>query len=65
MNSQAVEWIRAKQVLAQFGIGRATLYRLVKEGRIESQSLKRADASKGIRVFSVQSIRSLLAASSL
>jgi predicted site-specific integrase-resolvase len=56
-----VEWMRAKQILAQFGIGRSTLYRLAAEGRIESKLIKTANASKGTRVFSIQSIRALLA----
>jgi hypothetical protein len=57
------EWARAKQIFAQFGIGRSTLYRLLKEGRIESRLIKTAGAAKGTRVFKVQSIRALLAKS--
>lgn len=55
------EWARAKQIFVQFGIGRSTLYRLAKEGRIESKALKTAEGKKGIRLFNVQSIRALLA----
>jgi hypothetical protein len=58
-----VEWARAKQILVRFGIGRSTLYRLAKEGRVETKLIKTANASKGTRVFSVRSIRDLLAAS--
>jgi hypothetical protein len=57
------EWARAKQILAQFGIGRSTLYQLAKEGRIETKLIKTAKASKGTRVFNIRSIRDLLAAS--
>jgi len=57
------EWARAKQIGAQFGIGRSTLDRLAKEGRIESRVIKLSGARKGTRLFSVQSIRELLARS--
>ncbi len=57
------EWARARQISAQFGIGRSTLYRLSKEGRIESRLIKTIGAVKGTRVFSVRSIRELLASS--
>jgi hypothetical protein len=56
-----IEWARAKQILIQFGIGRSTLYRLAEEGQIESRLIKTANASKGTRVFNIQSIRALLA----
>jgi hypothetical protein len=65
MNSEPVQWMRAKQVFLVFGIGKTTLARLRREGRIESKSIIKPGARKGIRVFSVQSIRALLAASSL
>jgi hypothetical protein len=64
MNSEP-EWMRAKQVFLVFGIGKTTLRRLVKEGRVESKSIIKTGATKGLRVFSVQSIRALLATSSL
>ena len=56
-----IEWARARQVFVQFGIGRSTLDRLAKEGKIESKTLKGRSAKKGIRVFNVSSIRDLLA----
>jgi hypothetical protein len=57
------EWARAKQISAQFGIGRSTLDRLAKEGQIESKVIKLSGARKGTRLFSIQSIRELLARS--
>jgi hypothetical protein len=55
------EWARAKQIFVQFGIGRSTLHRLTKEGRIESTVIKTGGGPKGIRLFNVASIRKLLA----
>lgn len=60
---EKVEWARAKQIFAQFGIGRSTLYRLAKEGRIESRLIKGENSSKGTRIFNVQSVRELVEAS--
>ena len=57
------QWARAKRVLDEFGIGRSTLRRLVLEGRIESKVIKSAGATKGIRLFSIESIKQLLATS--
>ena len=60
-----IEWARARQVFMQFGIGRSTLDRLAREGKIKCKTLKGVGAKKGIRVFNVSSIRALLAASDL
>ena len=65
MNSEPTQWMRAKQVLLVFGIGKTTLYRLVKEGRIKSTPIVKPGASKGVRVFSVESIKEFLATSNL
>ena len=56
-----IEWARARQVSVQFGIGRSTLDRLAREGKIKCKTLKGRFAKKGIRVFNVSSIRELLA----
>jgi predicted site-specific integrase-resolvase len=56
-----IEWARARQVFIQFGIGRSTLDRLAREGKIKCKTLKGRFAKKGIRVFNVSSIRELLA----
>jgi hypothetical protein len=58
------EWGNADQVFGQFGISRGTLYKLADTGQIKSVSIKtRAHARKGVRLFSIASIRELLAAS--
>jgi len=57
------EWGTAEQIFARFGITRGTLYKLVKGGRIKSTVFKtRDDARKGVRLFSVQSVREFLEA---
>ena len=60
-----IEWARARQVFVQFGIGRSTLERLAKEGKIKCKTLKGRFAKKGIRLFNISSIRDLLATSDL
>jgi hypothetical protein len=60
----ASEWGNAEQIFVRFGLGKGTLLKLVSEGRIKSVSVKvKAGARKGVRLFSVQSIRELLAQS--
>jgi hypothetical protein len=61
----SVEWARPKQVFVQFGIGRSTLDRLAREGKIKCKTLKSRFAKKGIRLFNVASIRDLLGTSDL
>jgi hypothetical protein len=57
------EWGSAEQVFAQFGITRGTLYKLAGAGRIKSAVFKtKDDARKGVRLFSIQSIRDFLEA---
>ena len=61
IETPTVEWARPRQVFVQFGIGRSTLDRLAREGKIKFKTLKGEAAKKGIRVFNVASIRALLA----
>jgi hypothetical protein len=57
------EWGTADQIFSRFGLTRGTLYKLADAGRIKSTLIKTRDsARKGIRLFSVQSIRELLEA---
>jgi hypothetical protein len=57
----AIEWGNPKQIFSQFGLTRGTLYRLAQAGRIKSVSIKTKVASrKGVRLFSIASIRELL-----
>lgn len=62
-NLDAAEWGSAEQIFEKFGITRGTLYKLADAGRIRSTLFKtRDDAAKGIRLFSIQSIREFLEA---
>jgi hypothetical protein len=57
-----VEWANAEQVFDQFGFSKGTLNKLADLGRIKSVSIKtKAGARKGVRLFSIASIRELLA----
>lgn len=58
-----IEWGTAEQIFTRFGLSRGTLYKLAEAGRIRSALVKtRANARKGIRLFSVESVRKLLEA---
>jgi hypothetical protein len=55
------EWGNADQIYVQFGFTRGTLYKLADAGRIKSVIIKtKSDASKGVRLFNIQSIREML-----
>jgi hypothetical protein len=64
MSENAVtEWGTAEQIFTRFGLTRGTLYKLADAGRITSTLIKTKEhARKGIRLFSVESIRKLLEA---
>ena len=60
----AAEWGNADQIFEQFGLSRGTLYKLADAGRIKSVSIKtKAGSRKGVRLFSIESIRELLVSS--
>lgn len=49
-------YLREKNATAVFGIGRSNLYKLAKEGKIKSITLKEEGSARGIRLFCVESI---------
>lgn len=53
-------WADAKTVQALFGITRTPLYRLMGTGRIKTTSLLDDGASRGKRLFHVQSLEAYL-----
>jgi hypothetical protein len=54
------EWIDANTATRIFSLSRATLYRLVEDGRIRSSSLRTRGQLKGRRLFSYDSIAALI-----
>jgi hypothetical protein len=59
----AKEWGTAEQIFVRFGITRGTLYKLANANRIKSTVFKtKENAKKGVRLFSIQSIREFLEA---
>jgi hypothetical protein len=54
------EWIRVPQVVARFNWSRSKTYELISDGQIKSISLRRRNGVRGIRLVSVDSIRSFL-----
>lgn len=56
------EWIRPKEVMARFGIGRSRLYALIAEGKIDSVSLCSAGEKQGTRLVKYASVTAYLEA---
>lgn len=54
------EWIDAKLAKQIFSLGRTTLYELAAAGRIRTVSLRERGKLRGKRLFSYDSIRSML-----
>lgn len=54
------EYVRVKDAVIIFGLGRSTIYRLVRAGRVASVSLQLEGAKRGTRLISVKSMRNLL-----
>jgi hypothetical protein len=52
------EWLRLPDVTRLFGISRSHCYTLISEGSIESISLKKRGAIRGIRLVKYDSISS-------
>ena len=55
------EWAREKQITTQFGLTHTILYRLRREGRIRTLSLRDEGKRYGARLFNVASVREYLA----
>lgn len=55
------EWLRPRQVVAQYNFGRTFLFSLIAEGVIRSVSLKKRGGVRGIRLISRASLDGYLA----
>jgi len=57
----APEWIRVNDAVRLFGIGRSSLFSLIRERRIASKVLKTSPHNiSGLRLISVESLRALI-----
>lgn len=56
----AQEWIRPKDVVARFGIGRTRLYALIAEGQVKSVCVRTAAEKRGTRLVCLASLRAYL-----
>lgn len=55
------EWIRVNDAVRLFGIGRSSLFSLIREKRIASRVLKTSPHNiSGLRLISVESLRALI-----
>jgi hypothetical protein len=51
-NQNHPDWMRVRQVVANYGIGRSTVFSLLKEGKIKSVNLTKRGNIRGIRLIS-------------
>jgi len=54
------EFLDHKGVRANFGLSRAHVYQLIRQGQIRSVCIRRQGATRGRRLFECQSIRDFL-----
>jgi hypothetical protein len=60
--SLSPEWARPDDITKVFGIKRATLWALMKEGRIKSVSLRKRHQIRGTRLVNLESVREFIEA---
>jgi len=54
------EWLRIPDATRMSGIGRSSLYELIREGKIKSVCLRKRNGIRGIRLISADSLCSLI-----
>lgn len=57
----APEWVDPAGLKAGWGIGRSQCYKLIREGKIRSITLRREGCLRGKRLIEILSVRELLA----
>ncbi len=62
ITSNPIQWLRVKDVVATYHIGRTTVFSLIRSGVIRSVSLKSKGNIRGIRLISRTSFDEFLAA---
>ena len=61
LQTAVAEWMREREITAQFGLTHMILFNLRKAGEIRSMSLRAEGAKYGARLFHVGSVREYLA----
>ena len=56
------EWLRIPDATRFSGLGRSSLYELIKEGRVKSVCLRKRNNIRGVRLISADSLSSLIEA---
>jgi Helix-turn-helix domain len=54
------EWLRIPDAARFSGLGRSSLYELIREGKIKSVCLRKRNNSRGVRLISADSLSSLI-----
>jgi hypothetical protein len=54
------EWYRIPDATRVSGIGRSSLYGLVKEGKVKSVCLRKRNSSRGIRLINADSLSAFI-----
>jgi hypothetical protein len=54
------EWLRISDAIRVCGIGRSTLYALIKSGEVKSASLRKRNRTRGIRLINRDSLNAYI-----
>jgi hypothetical protein len=54
------EWLRIPDAIRFSGLGRSSLYELIREGKIKSVCLRKRNNIRGVRLISADSLSSLI-----
>jgi hypothetical protein len=54
------EWLRLGDAVRLSGIGRSSLYALIKEGKVRSVCVRKKNAIRGIRIVRADSLRQFI-----
>jgi hypothetical protein len=54
------EWYRLSDAIRVSGIGRSSLYELIREGRVKSVCLRKRNNTRGIRLINADSLTAFL-----
>jgi excisionase family DNA binding protein len=55
------EWVRVPDAVRATGVGRSTLYALIKSGEIRSASIRKRNCVRGIRLINFDSLNAYIA----
>jgi hypothetical protein len=58
--AQGPEWLRIPEAVRRFGLGRSTLYELIRNREIKTALIRKRNNTTGIRLISTDSLRAFI-----